>query len=320
MNNRVNYPLIGFLVLVSFFIMLAFTYWLLKPSDEQVTQKYIIYFNESVFGLNIDAPVKYRGIKVGKVTHLRINPNNTEQVEVLVTILKTTPIKQDTVAKLTAQGITGLSYVNLSMGKNNAPALVAKDGQKYPVIASAPSFFENFESSLGSVTTNLTHTLEKTEKLLNEKNQAEFAKTLQKTASVMEKLDRLLDEKTIAHLQASAKNLDAITTKTDKLLPNVNKFIDKSVEWEGNIDHSFASIMNSYLGIRSAMDEIKRAIASGEFNFKDITLDVFNTMNETLMQMNDMMVKLGGTLTKYEKNPSDLIFNSTEVKKGPGEK
>ena len=75
-----------------------------------------------------------------------INPKNTEQVEVLITILKSTPIKSDTVAKLTSQGITGLSYINLSLGSNNAPPLVAKEGQDYPVIKTLPSFFERFEN------------------------------------------------------------------------------------------------------------------------------------------------------------------------------
>ncbi|MCD6173347.1 MAG: MCE family protein, partial [Sulfurimonas sp.] len=89
--------------------MFAFTYWLVKPTAEQEVRKYNIHFDESVHGLNMDAAVKYRGISVGKVTKLKINPKNTEQVEVLITILKTTPIKEDTVAQLTAQGITGLS-------------------------------------------------------------------------------------------------------------------------------------------------------------------------------------------------------------------
>ena len=129
MNNKVNYTLVGSLVFIGITLMLVFTYWLLKPSSEQEVRKYNIYFNESVLGLNIDAPVKYRGISVGKVTHLKINPNNSEQVEVLVTILKTTPIKTDTVARLTAQGITGLSYINLSMGSNGGVDLVAREGE-----------------------------------------------------------------------------------------------------------------------------------------------------------------------------------------------
>jgi len=108
MNNKVNYTLIGFLVLAGVAMILGFSYWLLKPTVETETTKYNIYFDESVLGLNIDAPVKYRGIRVGKVSHLRISPTNSERVEVQITILKSTPIKESTVARLTHRGLLDL--------------------------------------------------------------------------------------------------------------------------------------------------------------------------------------------------------------------
>ncbi len=319
MNNKVNYTLVGLLVFIGIGLMLGFTYWLLKPTAEQEVKKYIIRFDESVFGLNIDAPVKYRGISVGKVTELKINPSNTEQVEVLVTILKTTPIKEDTVAKLTAQGITGLSYINLSMGSNAGKDLKAKDNETYPIIKTVPSFFENFEASLGSVSTKLSSTLTQTEKLLNDDNQKEIALLLKSAASFMQKMERVLDDKTINHLHSSAKNLDSITTKVDKLTPNIDKFIDKSVAWENKIAGSFSSIQNSYLGIRESMDEIKRAVSSGEFNIKEIASDVVPTMNNTLLQMQELMIRIDSIVEHYERSPGDILFKQEALKKGPGE-
>ncbi|MDF1878012.1 MCE family protein, partial [Sulfurimonas sp. SAG-AH-194-L11] len=185
--------------------MIAFTYWLIKPVVSSDVRKYTIYFDESVLGLNIDAPVKYRGISVGKVKKLEINPKNSEQVKVTVSILKTTPIKTNTVAKLTAQGITGLTYINLSMGAHGAEALQAKENEEYPVIKTVPSFFENFEKSLGSVSSQLSSTLDRTQELLGTKNQEQMAQLLRNSASVMHKMDLLLDDETIKHMHSSAK-------------------------------------------------------------------------------------------------------------------
>lgn len=320
MNNKVNYTLVGFLVLIGIILMLGFTYWLLQPSKEQEVQRYNIHFDESVLGLNIDSPVKYRGISVGKVTSLRINPSNLEQVEVLITILKTTPIKEDTVAKLTAQGITGLSYINLSMGSQLAKVLQSKENEKYPVIKTVPSFFENFESSLGNVSTKLATTLTQTEKLLNDDNQKQIALLLESTAEFMGRLNRTLDDDTIDNFKASAENLNNFTKKADELTPDIEKFINKSVNWESEIALSFDSIMNSYLGIRGSMDEIKRAVSSGEFNIKDIAADVVPTMNNTLLDMQELMIRLDGMMETYEKSPGDILFKQEESKKGPGEK
>ncbi len=77
--------------------------------------------------------------------------------------------------------------------------------------------------------------------------------------------------------------------------------------------------MNSYLGIRSSMDEIKRAVSSGEFNFKEIASDIVPTMNNTLLDMQDLMIKLQDTLNQYDRSPSDILFKQEEIKKAPGE-
>jgi len=320
LNNRVNYTLIGFLVLLGMVLMFGFSYWLLKPSAEDETTKYHIYFNESVLGLNIDSPVKYRGITVGKVTELKINPVNTEQVKVLITILKSTPIKSDTVAKLTSQGITGLSYINLSLGSNNAPPLVAKDGEEYPVIKTLPSFFERFEKSLGSVSTKLSKTLSGTEKLLNNENQKHIALLLKRGASFMNRLDEMLDDKTVNHFHSSMRNLERVSNKFDAMMPKIESFIDKSVAWEDKISTSFNSIMKSYLGIKSSMDEIKRAVSSGEFNVKKIASDVVPTLNNTLLEMQYLMIKMEDTLNQHERSPSDILYKREQIKKGPGER
>lgn len=319
MNNRVNYTLVGVLVVVGIALMLAFTYWLLRPSAEDEVKIYKIYFDESVLGLNIDAPVKYRGISVGKVTKLKINEKNSEQVEVQVRILKSTPIKTDTQAKLTAQGITGLSYINLSNGSNGAEDLKAEKGEDYPVIKTIPSFFENLETSFGSVSTELATTLTRARKLLNDENQEQVALVLKRTANLMGRMEKLLDDKTIAHLQSSAKNLDSFSSKADKMTDNLDKLLTHSVKWEDKISGSFDSIEGSYRGIRATMDEIKRAVESGEFNFKEIAGDVGPTMNNTMLEMQELMIRIDGILEQYERSPGDILFKQEEIKKGPGE-
>lgn len=319
MNNKVNYTLVGVFVMIGVSLMLGFAYWLLKPSSQYETQKYVIYFNESVLGLNIDAPVKYRGIDVGKVSRLRINPNNSEQVEVLVTILESTPIKTDTVARLTSQGITGLSYINLSLGSDASAVLEAKEDEEYPVIATAPSFFERFEKSLGNVSTQLSDTLSRTEELLNKENQEQISLLIKRAAGVMDRFEKILDEQTITHVQGTIRNLDSFTHKLDNTMPKVDMFIEKSIAWEHNISKTMGSIMTSYLGVRSSMAEIKRAVSSGEFNVKEITKDVVPTMNDTLLQMQELMIHLEGTLEQYERSPGDILFKQEEMRKGPGE-
>jgi len=316
MNNKVNYTLIGISVLLGLTMMFGFAYWMLKPSNDADTQKYLIYFNESVLGLNLDAPVKYRGITVGKVTRLRINPKNTEQVEVTVDILKSTPIKENTVAKLTAQGITGLTYINLTQGKNDAPPLKAKPGEKYPVIKTVPSFFEHFEKSLGNVSTQLTATLDKTQQLLNEKNQKQVERLLEHTANIMNKIDKLLNEKTIEHFQSSMDNLDKITYKVDHLVPTIDTFVNRSIAWEGEISQSFDVIKGTYISMDKTMQNMAVSFADSAVAFQKMSHHVNNVM----LEGQNVMVDLESLLQEFKHNPSDILYKETQERVAPGEK
>jgi len=319
MNNKVNYTIVGFFVLCGMFLMIVFSYWLLQPADEKEVKTYAIYFDESVLGLNLEAPVKYRGVSVGKVTNLKIKQDNSQQVEVHISILKTTPIKVSTRAKLTSQGITGLSYINLTMGDNNAPLLEKSEGDKYPVIKTIPSFFETIEKSFGNVSTNLSKTLSGTQKLLNEENQEQIKLLLRRTAGFMDKMEKLLDDKTIKHLQSSVKNLDESSDKLNKMMPKIEHFIENSVAWENKISNSFDSIMGSYIGIKGSMDEFKRALSSGEFNLKEITSDIVPTINNAVLDFQQLMIKADNVLEQYERSPGDILFKQQEIKNGPGE-
>ena len=316
MNNKVNYTLIGFLVLAGLFVMLAFIYWMLKPTSDSQTQKYAIYFNESVSGLNLNSPVKYRGIKVGEVVKLQINPKNSEQVLALVEILKSTPIKENTVAKLTAQGITGLSYINLTQGKNDAPQLKVKEGEFYPVIKTVPSLLEHFENSLGNVTVRLSAVLDKTQQLLDNENQKQIALLLNKTAGVMNKVDKLLDEKTIRHFQNSISNLEGATYNIDAMVPNIDRLVSKSILWQDNINSSFASIKQTYLNMNQTMENMAISFKKSQQSFDTMSLHINNTMIES----HNVMIELENTLEDFNHNPSAVLYEKRALKTAPGER
>lgn len=320
MNNKVNYALIGALVLVGIIGMGMFGFWLLKPTKESELKRYIIYFNESVLGLNIDAPVKYRGISVGKVIKLSISKDHEEQVEVLVEIQKDTPIKTSTVAQLTSQGITGLSYINLTfIEEQNAHALTVKGHEEYPVIRSIPSFLIKIENRFIDISENLANTLEKIQELLKKDNQQDLSQLLKRSNDFVDKMNDLLDKDTLANLKKSVQNLNNASKKLDEAMPEFIKLIDKTDHWEDNISASFVSIRTSYKGIEDSFSTLKTTIDSGELNIKEITDELIRNINHTLFEIRQLTMKSSEVIDKYEKSPADMIFSHEKIKKGPGE-
>ena len=110
METKVNYAFVGAFVLVLGAALVAGVLWL--ATGGMMQKKYAPYLaveNESVAGLNLNAPVKYNGVDVGKVEVIRLDPHNPERVILLFAIERGTPIKTDTVAILKTQGLTGIT-------------------------------------------------------------------------------------------------------------------------------------------------------------------------------------------------------------------
>ena len=98
---------------------------------------YRIHFPDSVSGLAVGDSVKYRGVDVGTVKTMEIDPGDARLVRVDVRLRKDTPVKTDTRASLAMKGITGVVMVELNGGDPKAKALLdTTPADKIPEIPS----------------------------------------------------------------------------------------------------------------------------------------------------------------------------------------
>lgn len=141
--------IIGFsLAAALFFVWLANT----GRRDDVI---YRIHFAESVSGLALGDPVKFRGVDVGMVKSMVLDPDDPRRVQVDVKLRKEAPVKTDTKASLKLKGITGVVFIELNGGTPNAQSLVAATPQgTMPEIPSE-------KSSLASVVDQLPKVVEK---------------------------------------------------------------------------------------------------------------------------------------------------------------
>ena len=148
--------IVGAFVLLFGAALVGGTLWLSSgEAYRQSYQTYLVYMSESVAGLSPDATVSYRGVQVGRVRKIELAPNNGELVRLTLDIVKGTPIKQDTIAVLRTQGLTGIAHVELSGGSPSSPPLTAKPGEQYPVIPSGPSLLARLDTAVTDLLDNL---------------------------------------------------------------------------------------------------------------------------------------------------------------------
>jgi len=148
MEIRASYMIVGVVVLALIAGFAGFSAWLVKSDIDKQATVYAIYFEGSVTGLQEGSQVQYRGIPVGRIAEIGIDPDNVEQVRVIAEIDENTPITKDTIATLELQGITGIAYVQLLGGTRDSAPLVVTENDEMPVIAARRSALERvFEST-----------------------------------------------------------------------------------------------------------------------------------------------------------------------------
>jgi phospholipid/cholesterol/gamma-HCH transport system substrate-binding protein len=84
---------------------------------------YVIYFDDSVMGLERGADVMFAGIRVGRVEKIELVPDDLQRVKVTVELERGLPVRTDTEATLQFAGITGLKQIDLRGGTAGAGRL-----------------------------------------------------------------------------------------------------------------------------------------------------------------------------------------------------
>ena len=159
METKANYVLIGTFTLAISLLGLLFALWAANWSSEREWNFYRIVFDEAVTGLFEGGSVRYNGITVGTIDKLRLAPNDPRKVVADVRIADETPIKTDTHAKISQDGLTGPTFIQLSGGSPNAPLLRSDDKDETPVIATEPSALQNIADTANRLVTRLDQVL-----------------------------------------------------------------------------------------------------------------------------------------------------------------
>jgi phospholipid/cholesterol/gamma-HCH transport system substrate-binding protein len=203
-EREANYLAVGSFVLLVVVMGVLFVYWYSASSDHRFYVRYEIYFDGSVSGLSEGGPVRYLGVDVGRVLRIRIDPRAANRVQVVAEIDATTPISERTLAQLSLQGITGLLYIDLEQQRaddGGRRILAAVPSERYQVIRSSHSDFDQFLSSLPDLTARLNELVTRSARLLSDNNVAGVERVLanldRATARLphtADSLDSLIDE------------------------------------------------------------------------------------------------------------------------------
>ncbi|WP_292654363.1 MlaD family protein [Nitratifractor sp.] len=310
MYSKINYTMVGVFVLLFTLLALAFGFWLAKYGFEEKYDYYYLYYNEPVDGLTLDSSVKLKGVDVGKVTAIEIDPNNIERIRVTIRLKEGTPIVKGMYALLKLQGITGLSYVQIEGGKRGAPRLKASAG-KIPVIPTRESLIHQLSQKAPELLEKLQSASDALEKIFSEHNQRQITHILDNTAAATAKAtqveDRLLAlgddfNRTLRHFDRKAAELtDSVQGVTRTLNEKLPKLLD-------NVDQAGQNVAQLARGI-------DRRLKRGDYDLRKMIRPIQIDIHELSYSYQE----LSEDLKALSRHPSSILFGAGHPPKGPGE-
>jgi len=308
MRERIHSRLIGLFVLGCFFLLLMVLLFMSGGSDFFARkEQFVLYFRDSMNGLNVGAPVKFRGVTVGVVTNImvEVDPQNIHvDVPVIiqlnpskVKILSKKRMSEDEfIKRLVSQGlrarlkmqslIAGSLYVDLTFAAGGTENKVENrlDYYQIPTISSSSGGLSKILSTGQSV-------FESIQKLL-ETNKIENA------------LDVFIH--TMTHGNVLIENLNThlipATSSAKNAFDHFNTLFEKD-----EISSTFSSIHDTMLDSRELIQNINQQI--------DPTADKFDM---AMKEFSNAMYSVNALADYLSRHPEALIQGkapSTEGKK-----
>ena len=314
MTSKSSYMLVGGFILILGAAFVWGVLWISAGGPPQRINKYIVYMPESVSGLNVDAPVKFRGVDVGKVEKIDINSSNPELIRLLLQVRQGTPISADTVAGLEYQGLTGIASVNLSGGHADSPPLTRQAGEEYPVITGQPSVFSNLGLTLSELLTNLTQTSASINAVLAEENRDNVTRSLENVAELTEKFTKQADhlETIITHLGATLENTHTASVDLPQLIEKFSQSATAITSMADQIRIVGENLATASSNIEQTVD----ASSNDLVDFTSTTLPEISRMVNELTLASENLRRMSESLAQ---DPSVLLYGKPEPEPGPGE-
>ena len=336
METRANYLLVGGFVLSLIVGFTVFVIWFAKFQFDVEFRRYQIVFDGSVTGLSLGSPVRYSGVRVGEVIEVGLDPDNPQMVRTTIEVEANTPIREDTVASLELQGLTGGLYVLLSGGSAGSPPLAPKTEQDLAMIPSRVSSLDQVLAGAPDVLEGASMLLARTNRLLSDENTANIGQTLANLsrltgtlADQSMEIDTLFADaaKTMSNLREASASVadlaDALKGGTTQLIVQANETLAVTEELAGTLGRSAQTLTTDVNALvvdlrgtakaaTGMAEEVEALVAENREPLRDFTTTGLYDITNMITEMRDLLAGLNRVTTEVERDPARFLFGDQQ--------
>ena len=308
MENKAHALAAGIFVALLTVLVLALAAWLTRQTG--VRDLYEISTKETVTGLQEQAPVRFRGVDVGKVKKIGFDPKITGNVLVRMEIDRDTPLTRDTFAILSYQGVTGLAFIQLSDHGKTAARLVPNDDNP-PRIPLEPGLLARLEERGEVILDRVQQMTERVNVLLGDQNQKRIATALENISQAATGTQKL-----VSHVDAT------VTTKLNPALDQFNVTVrgaQRSVEQIGSAAAEFRQTAQRLNAPDGPLDRITVGTDALAGTLETFSASTLPRLNRAADETTRTVRTLNRAVNELTENPQMLIYGEGAAQPGPGE-
>jgi phospholipid/cholesterol/gamma-HCH transport system substrate-binding protein len=315
METKVNQAVVGAFVLLLGAAGIAAVLWLGSGRlSQKETRTYLAYFTESVSGLNLHAAVKSRGVAVGSVREIALDPADPERVRLVLEVERDTPVKEDTVATLGVFGLTGIAYVELSGGTRGSPALQAAPGERAPVIRTGPSLMRRLDTAGTTLLADLDESTRRINDLLDQDTRTTLRAMVADLRQVTQALAR------------HAADLEAVMAGTAEMARNGARasgdlpgLVERAEQTVTAVERMAEAMAQAGSSAGRALDGVQAAAAGTSSAVQRLEGEAMPELGRLVGELRALTASMGRVSRELERNPGLLLQGRAAAPAGPGE-
>jgi len=304
METRAHHVAVGAFVLLLMVAAAVFVIWISKFQGQAELARYDILIDDDVTGLQVDGPVRYRGVTVGRVLQIQIDPNDPTLVRVTVEVAKGTPIHIDAVASLEPQGITGVLYVLLKGGLQGSAMMVETDKPPYPIIRAGRGKFAAILASAPELIEAAKQLIARVELLFDEPNRLAIAGTLNNLQLLTDSLAE--NREGLSHLvqsgSAAADEITSLAVELHKQLGVITDTTRLAQQDLHNVSESFSA----------AAKQISDLVADNRRPINDFTSTGLYEASQLVTELRLFIDTMNHIATQFERDPARFLFGDRQ--------
>ncbi len=302
MENRAHALAAGiFTILLG--VAAAIAIWWLGQSDDSTTS-YVLETRRNVTGLNVQAQVRYRGIRAGKVRAIEPDQNDPRTILVTVDLDSRFKLTRGSTAQLGYQGVTGLAYVLIEDDGSSAEILTGQDGAPAR-IAMKPTLFDTLGERAGDIVSQISAVTIRLGKLLDERNVQNLARTIDNLAVASDGLREM------PVILASVK--EALSEKNMRSLRQILGHVEATAGEAAPLAVEMRDLVKSMSTLARRFEQV--AGSAGD----ELTGTTLPRANALIDELSTSSRQLSRILDRLERNPQILLFGRDVAIPGPGE-